>query len=137
MGHKSDLIWSIVVASGLRRRNLKFFNFEHFCIVSDPVATNRFDPLVLRKNVLPLCMLYRVYYGECSEKLVNHILAADFRHRFPWRKYHQNYFDDWHSASVRFMLSFCHTWWGLKRLNISGIANELRQRVFKKRAHSS
>ncbi|GBP30290.1 hypothetical protein EVAR_27902_1 [Eumeta japonica] len=62
-------------------------------IFGDHVVFGQFDLLALHTNVASLCMLYCIYYGECSEKLFNFVPAVDFRHRSVGRKYHRHNFD--------------------------------------------
>ncbi|GBP30094.1 hypothetical protein EVAR_14613_1 [Eumeta japonica] len=48
-------------------------------------------------------MLYRVYYGKCSEELFNLILVVDFCHLTACRKYQQHHLDGWRTTTVRFI----------------------------------
>ncbi|GBP77515.1 hypothetical protein EVAR_98968_1 [Eumeta japonica] len=45
-------------------------------------------PLPFQRDVASLCMLYRIYYGECSEELFNFVSAATFHHRSTHGKCH-------------------------------------------------
>ena len=38
----------------------------------------RLDTLTLRRDVSSLCVLYRIYHGECSEELFDLLPAAEF-----------------------------------------------------------
>lgn len=68
--------------------------------------TSRLDPLALRRDVASLCILYRLYHGECSEELFGLIPAASFRHRSTRQQFHPFHLDGWQSTTVRFARNF-------------------------------
>ncbi|GBP87403.1 hypothetical protein EVAR_67565_1 [Eumeta japonica] len=83
--------------SKLRYPNITFaldsIQRRAFQIVDNRIVSVQYNPLALRKDVASLCILYRTYYGVCSDELFNLIATADFRHPFIRRKYHQHRLD--------------------------------------------
>ena len=85
-------------------------------IVDDPLLTNGLDHLSLRRDVGSLCVLYRLYYGECSEELFNLVPPSLFRHRTlrRWDRFHPHHIDACHSTNVRASRAFlprtCKLW---------------------------
>ncbi|GBP18477.1 hypothetical protein EVAR_93882_1 [Eumeta japonica] len=70
-------------------------------IVSDPAVPGQLDPLASHRDATSLCMLYRIFYGECFEELFNLLPAADFRHRFVRLQYHRHYLDSCRSTTLK------------------------------------
>ena len=59
-----------------------------------------FDTIVLSS----LCVLYRIYLGECSEELFDLVPTAEFSNRTvrPKLKYHPHHLEMWQSTTVWF-----------------------------------
>ena len=77
-------------------------------IIGDPMICERLDTLTLRRDVSSLCVLYRIYHGECSEELFDLLPAAEFSNRTVRHKlkYHPHHLDTWQSTTVRFRRNF-------------------------------
>ncbi|XP_045499423.1 uncharacterized protein LOC123697050 [Colias croceus] len=77
-------------------------------LVGEPSLTDRLDTLALRRDIASLCVLYRIYYGECSEELFGTLPTAEFHYRTARhkQKYHPHHLDCWRSTTVRFKRSF-------------------------------
>ncbi|CAG5046898.1 unnamed protein product [Parnassius apollo] len=77
-------------------------------IIDDRVLSDRLDSLALRRDVASLCILFRIYHGECSEELFGLIPAAKFRERTTRQtsRYYPHHLDAWWSTTVRFKRSF-------------------------------
>ena len=69
------LIWSTVPISGLvHALQYQLEPFDRIQrravrVVGDQMICTGLDTLALRRDVSSLCVLYRIYYGECSGKL--------------------------------------------------------------------
>ncbi|KAI8431702.1 hypothetical protein MSG28_016171 [Choristoneura fumiferana] len=63
-------------------------------IVGCQRVSDRLDSLTLRRDVASLCILYRMYNGECSEELFGLIPAASFRHRPTRQHFHPHHLDE-------------------------------------------
>ena len=50
-------------------------------IIGDPMICKPLDTLALRRDASSLCVLYRIYHGECSEELFDLLPAAEFSNR--------------------------------------------------------
>ena len=50
-------------------------------IIGDPMTWERLDTLALCRDVSSLCVLFRIYHGECSEILFDLLPAAEFSNR--------------------------------------------------------
>ncbi|CAH2092460.1 unnamed protein product [Euphydryas editha] len=72
-------------------------------IVNDPILTDGLEPLSIRRDVGSLCVLYRLYNGECSEELFDMVPSSRFYHRTLRRrtKFHPNHLDAWFVTNVR------------------------------------
>ena len=66
------------------------------------------DTLALCRDVSSMCVLYRIYYGECSEELFNLLPAAEFSNRTVRHKlkYHPHHLDMWQSTTMGFLRNF-------------------------------
>ncbi|XP_045511061.1 uncharacterized protein LOC123705984 [Colias croceus] len=108
-------------------------------LVNEPSLTDRLDTLALRRDVASLCVLYRIYYGECSEELFGTLPAAEFHHRTARHRqqYHPHHLDCWQSTTVRFKRSFfprtTDIW---NKLPHAAFPNGYELGTFKKRAYS-
>lgn len=106
-------------------------------IVDNPDISKRLDPLALRRDVASLCILYRIYNGECSEELFGLIPATTFRQHSTRRKCHPHHLDVWCSITVRFSRHFLPRTTALwNKLSPEVFPNQYDIQAFKKRAYS-
>ena len=74
------------------------FNVELFESLGTQLSVKGLT-LALRKDVCSLCVLYRIYHGECTEKMFDLILTAELSNRTVRHKF---ILDMWHSTTMRF-----------------------------------
>ena len=68
--------------------------------------------LAMRREFSSLCVLYCIYYGECSGGLFDLLPATEFSNRTVHHKlvssskYHPHHLDAWQSTTVQFRRNF-------------------------------
>ena len=85
-------------------------------IVGDPNLTDGLESLERRRDFGSLCVLYRLFHGECSEELFDLVPPSPFYHRTTRHRsrVHPFYLEAYTSSTVRFQRSFlprtCKLW---------------------------
>lgn len=57
--------------------------------------------MALRRDVASLCIIYRIYYGECFEQLFKLIPGTSLRHHPTWQQFHQHYVITWLAKTIQ------------------------------------
>lgn len=72
------------------------------CIIGDSMIYERLDNLALRRNVSSLCILYRIYRGECFRELIEQLPAVEISNHTVYHKikYHPNNQTTWKSDTT-------------------------------------